>query len=102
MAVKVLVVDDDQWTRQAVVDILRRAGYEVTSLASGEGLEDLLVHSRFAAAIIDYHLPQRNGLEIAQSLRKNLRFNNHSFRCCFLLKAGSFVNKKGLSDNCLS
>ncbi len=72
MAVKVLIVDDDQWTREALVEILRRAGYEVTSLASGEGLEDLLVLDSFAAAIIDYHLPRRNGLEIAQSLRKKL------------------------------
>ncbi len=72
MACKVLVVDDDQRTREALVEILRRAGYEVTSLASGDGLEDLLVRNEFAAAIIDYHLPSRNGLEIAQILRKNL------------------------------
>jgi DNA-binding response OmpR family regulator len=72
VGVKVLVVDDDQRTREALVDILRRAGYEVIALASGEGLEDLLVRDHFAAAIIDYHLPSRNGLEIAQSLRKKL------------------------------
>lgn len=72
MAVQVLVVDDDQRTREAVVEILRRAGYEVTSLPSGDGLEELLGQHHFAVAIIDYHLPSRNGLEIAQSLRKNL------------------------------
>jgi CheY-like chemotaxis protein len=72
LGIKVLVVDDEQWTREALVEILRRAGYEVTSLASGEALEDLLVRDRFVAAIIDYHLPRRNGLEIAQSLRENL------------------------------
>ncbi|AEB09218.1 response regulator [Desulfobacca acetoxidans] len=70
MAVKVLVVDDDQWTRMALEDILRRAGYEVKSLASGLGLEDMLSGESFAAAIIDYHLPISNGLEIAQSLRE--------------------------------
>lgn len=72
MAVKVLIVDDDQRTREALVEILHRAGYEVTALASGDGMEDLLVHNDFAAAVIDYHLPSRNGLEIAQSLRQNL------------------------------
>ncbi len=72
MACKVLVVDDDQRTREALVEILQRAGYDVTSLASGDGMEDLLVRNDFAAAIIDYHLPSRNGLEIAQILRNNL------------------------------
>lgn len=72
MACKVLVVDDDQRTRESLVEILRRAGYEAVSLASGEGLEELLSGHNFAAAIIDYHLPARNGLEIARSLRQVL------------------------------
>jgi DNA-binding response OmpR family regulator len=72
LACKVLVVDDDQRTREALVEILHRAGYDVIGLASGDGMEDLLGRHDFAAAIIDYHLPSRNGLEIAQSLRQIL------------------------------
>lgn len=69
---QVLIVDDDQWTRQAMGEILTRAGYKVTLLASGDGLEEQMDRHDFAAAIIDYNLPQRNGLEIAQSLRQKL------------------------------
>lgn len=72
MAIKVLVVDDDQRTREALVEILGRAGYEVIASASGEGLESLLSGDFLAAAIIDYNLPRRNGLEIAQSLRHTM------------------------------
>jgi CheY-like chemotaxis protein len=72
VACKVLVIDDDQRTREAVVEILRRAGYEVISSASGDEMEDLVVQHDFAAAIIDYHLPSRNGLEIAECLRQEL------------------------------
>jgi DNA-binding response OmpR family regulator len=72
VACKVLVVDDDQRTREALAHILQRAGYEVISLASGDGMEELLDRNHFAAAIIDYHLPSRNGLEIAQSLRQHM------------------------------
>jgi DNA-binding response OmpR family regulator len=72
LACKVLVVDDDQRTREALVEILHRAGYDVIGLASGDGMEDLLGRHDFAAAIIDYHLPSRNGLEVAQSLRQIL------------------------------
>jgi DNA-binding response OmpR family regulator len=72
VACKVLIVDDDQRTREALVEILHRAGYEVISLASGDGMEDLAVENDFAAAIIDYHLPSRNGLVVAECLRKKL------------------------------
>jgi CheY-like chemotaxis protein len=72
VACKVLIVDDDQRTREAMVEILHRAGYEVISLASGDGMEDLVANHDFAAAIIDYHLPSRNGLEIAECLRQKL------------------------------
>jgi CheY-like chemotaxis protein len=38
VAVKILVVDDDQQTREALASILWRAGYEVTLLESGKHL----------------------------------------------------------------
>lgn len=72
MSSKILVVDDDQRTREALAAILSRAGYEIMSLASGDGMEELLEKNTFAAALIDYHLPARNGLEIAQSIRNYL------------------------------
>ena len=70
MANQVLIIDDDQWTRQALEEILSRAGFLVQSLTSGDGLEDLLGREEFAIALIDYHLPWRNGLEIAQLLKR--------------------------------
>ncbi|MDD3582218.1 MAG: response regulator [Desulfobacca sp.] len=72
MGVKILVVDDDQRTREALTAILRRAGYEVTPLDSGDRLEENLRTERYAGAVIDYHLPTRNGLELAQSVREIL------------------------------
>jgi CheY-like chemotaxis protein len=69
---QILVVDDDQRTREALVEILRKAGYGVVSLTSGDGVEELINRYNFSGAIIDYHLPVRNGLEIAESLRKKL------------------------------
>lgn len=69
---QVLIIDDDQRTREAMGEIISRAGYDVTVLSSGDGLEELLNRQTFAAAVIDYNLPQRNGLEIAQSVRQRL------------------------------
>lgn len=69
---QVLIIDDDQRTREAMGEIVSRAGYAVTVLSSGDGLEELLTHQVFSLAIIDYNLPVRNGLEIARSLRQRL------------------------------
>jgi two-component SAPR family response regulator len=44
----------------------------VISLTSGDGIEELLDHYNFSGAIIDYHLPVRNGLEIAEGLRNKI------------------------------
>ncbi|MFP3867640.1 MAG: response regulator [Desulfobacteraceae bacterium] len=72
MSTKILVVDDDQRTREALTAILLRAGYEVTPLASGDRLEENLRTEQYTAAVIDYHLPARNGLELANSLKEIL------------------------------
>jgi len=72
VSVKILVVDDDQRTREALTAILLRAGYEVTPLASGDRLEENLRTEQYTGAVIDYHLPTRNGLELAHSLKEIL------------------------------
>ena len=67
----ILVIDDDPWTREALVAILRRAGYQVTTL---ERFEPELAagnfSQRYQVAVLDYHLPHLNGLEVARRLRQ--------------------------------
>ena len=66
----ILVIDDDPWTREALVSILRRAGYQVTSLEGLEGeLEAGHFSQRYEVAVLDYHLPTLNGLEVARRLK---------------------------------
>jgi CheY-like chemotaxis protein len=67
----ILVIDDDRWTREALVSILRRAGYRVTTLERfGQELEAGDFPERYQVAILDYHLPQMNGLEVARRLKQ--------------------------------
>jgi DNA-binding response OmpR family regulator len=66
----ILVIDDDPWTREALVSILKRAGYQVTSMEEFDGELDLGRYSqRCQVAVVDYHLPAMNGLEIARRLK---------------------------------
>jgi DNA-binding response OmpR family regulator len=67
----ILVIDDDRWIREALVSILRRAGYQVTTR---EGLNQELeaghFPQRYKVAVLDYRLPHLNGLEVARLLKK--------------------------------
>ncbi len=67
----ILVIDDDRWTREALVSILRRAGYQVTTL---ERFDRELAADHFPepyqVAVLDYHLPHLNGLEVARRLKR--------------------------------
>jgi len=67
----ILVIDDDRWTREALVAILRRAGYQVTTLESFDReLNAGHFPERYQVAVVDYHLPYLNGLEVARRLKQ--------------------------------
>ncbi len=67
----ILVIDDDPWTREALAAILRRAGYRVTAapgftpeVAAAAGASGCQV------AVVDFHLPDVDGLEVARRLKE--------------------------------
>ena len=67
----ILVIDDDPWTREALVSILRRAGYQVTTVEEFDGeLDAGRYPQRYQVAVVDYHLPALNGLEMARRLKE--------------------------------
>jgi DNA-binding response OmpR family regulator len=67
----ILVIDDDRWTREALVSILRRAGYQVVTVDQfDQELEADLFPQRYQVAVLDYHLPYLNGLEVARRLKR--------------------------------
>jgi CheY-like chemotaxis protein len=67
----ILVIDDDRWTREALVSILRRAGYQVTNQEGfGQELDAGQFPERYQVAVLDYHLPYLNGLEVARRLKQ--------------------------------
>ena len=66
----VLVIDDEEIMREILETLLTREGYEVTLAASGaEGLE-LAQAATFDAAIVDVMMPEMDGLETLDELKK--------------------------------
>jgi DNA-binding NtrC family response regulator len=68
----VLVIDDEYFVRDAVLDILAFSGYHALGAASGiEGLRLLEEHgSHIRAVLLDMKMPGMNGLETLQRIRQ--------------------------------
>jgi CheY-like chemotaxis protein len=65
----ILVIDDDAGTREALAEILGRAGYQVAAWADDVLLEASDLGRDFQVAVIDYHLPSGDGLNVAARLK---------------------------------
>ena len=89
----ILVIDDDRWTREALVSILRRAGYQVTAVETfGRELEPGQFPERYQVAVLDYHLPHLNGLEVARRLKQ------FQPDCRIVMISSEFPNLAELAD----
>jgi DNA-binding response OmpR family regulator len=65
---RVLVVDDEENLRHTVARILQRAGFEVTTAASGKEGLTLLSQQKFDLVYMDIRMPDMNGLETLQAI----------------------------------
>lgn len=71
--VKFLLVDDLEDNLLAMEAFLARDGLQIFSARSGfEALELMLVHD-FALAMLDIHMPEMDGFELAELMRGNER-----------------------------
>jgi DNA-binding response OmpR family regulator len=69
MATRVLIVEDEPNIVESLTFLLRRAGYDVMSVADGDAA---LAHLRTRAPdlmILDLMLPRRNGFEVLKAIR---------------------------------
>jgi two-component system chemotaxis sensor kinase CheA len=71
---RVLLIDDSSFFRNMLSPVLKAAGYEVKTLASGaEALALLETDTRFDFIICDIEMPGMNGFEVAERLRADAR-----------------------------
>jgi len=67
---RALVIDDSRATRRLIGDILREIGYEVTEAGNGlEGLERLEQLGKPNVVLVDWNMPEMNGLEFIKAVR---------------------------------
>jgi DNA-binding response OmpR family regulator len=65
----VLIIDDEASLRQTMARILLRAGFEVTTVASGQESFAILKEHSFDLVYLDIRLPDMSGLEILKIIR---------------------------------
>lgn len=67
---RILVVDDEPDMCWALENILRPAGYAVTTTTRGQKALHLLGEESYAAAFVDAKLPDMEGLELASLIQR--------------------------------
>jgi CheY-like chemotaxis protein len=65
----VLVVDDDEFTCDAISRLLNRMGYQTACAHSGEAALGMLADVRPDVIVLDWMMPQMDGLEVLRKLR---------------------------------
>ncbi len=68
---EVLIVEDNDLIRNAVSECFAVSGYDVTAAANVHEAERALASHSFEALILDIMLPDGNGYELAQEIRKD-------------------------------
>lgn len=67
---EVLVIDDNDPTRDILKVLLESEGYAVDSCASGRAALDLTKERPFGIYVVDYRMPEMNGDAVTVELRK--------------------------------
>ncbi|MEP3049177.1 MAG: chemotaxis protein CheW [Roseibium sp.] len=74
---KVLFVDDSSFFRNMLTPVLKAAGYDVTTcVGPAEAFELLENGDKFNAIVSDIEMPDINGFEFCESIRRDPRFRN--------------------------
>jgi CheY-like chemotaxis protein len=67
---RILVAEDDAAVRAVALRILRRAGYDVTTVESGEAAAELARREDFAVVILDVVTPGKSCRDVVSQLRQ--------------------------------
>jgi len=70
MAAAILVVDDEQASRDGLVDVLRDVGYDVRAAGSAEQALEILEASQFELVVSDLRMPGMGGIELLREVRR--------------------------------
>jgi two-component system cell cycle response regulator DivK len=71
---KILVVDDNQDSRELVVKVLKNKGYEIIEATDGEEAIEKAVGEKPDLILLDISIPKLNGYEVTRRLKSREEF----------------------------
>ena len=86
---RILIVDDNQNNRVILNEMLRDRNIETTLVENGiDALEILEEDNEYDLAVIDYHMPYLNGINLIKHLRKELKISKEHLPVLLLHSSG--------------
>lgn len=74
---RALIVDDSRAMRRIEADLMKQLGFETADAVHGkDALEKLIAGPRPDVVLVDWNMPEMNGLELIRSLRARPEFAN--------------------------
>jgi DNA-binding response OmpR family regulator len=67
---KILIAEDDTYTRNGLVEVFEGEGYEVVAAGSGTEALELFARERPDFVCLDIMMPEKNGYEVCREIRK--------------------------------
>jgi DNA-binding NtrC family response regulator len=68
--INILLIDDEEPVREALLLLLKNAGYRTSSCGSGSSAFQLLANEQFDIVITDLFLPDVNGIDILKKVKE--------------------------------
>ena len=76
MRLHVLVIDDDDAVRRSIVRMLTAHGHDASGAVDGQEALRLALAQTPHVVILDMHMPEQNGIDVARMLRKRSTLAN--------------------------
>ncbi len=76
MKKKILIVEDDRSLQNALVEMIGRENFEVTSAFDGEEAMEKLKEEKPDLILLDIILPKKNGYEVLEEIKKGEEIKN--------------------------
>ena len=70
MKPSILIVDDDEVMQQTLSDVLKKRGYEIFSVGSGNGAFSVIKKNIIDLVLLDMRLPDVDGLEVLKKIKE--------------------------------